>query len=100
MDRPLPYNIDAEEALLGSMILDESIIPELAFLRAEDFYRQKHQWMFKACMALHHRQVRLDFITIVDELESMKRFDGVGGHTFISQLMMRVPTAIHFKHYA
>ena len=100
MDRPLPYNIDAEEALLGSMMLDESIIPELAFLRAEDFYRQKHQWIWRACMALHTRQVRLDFITIVDELESMKRFADAGGHAFISQLMMRVPTAIHFKHYA
>ena len=50
----LPYNIEAEEALLGSLILDESIAAELGHLRAEDFYRLKHQIMFKACMALHH----------------------------------------------
>ncbi len=100
MDRPLPYNIDAEEALLGSILLDESIIPELAFLRAEDFYRNSHQWVFQACMALHTRQVRIDFVTIVDELESMKRFADAGGHVFISKLMMRVPSAIHAKHYA
>ena len=101
IDRPLPFNIEAEEALLGSLILSaDGIVQVLPLVKKQDFYREKHAWLYDVLVTLHQRQVAPDFVTIVDELERRNQFSKFGGHTALSELMMRVPTAIHLDHYA
>ena len=101
IDRPLPFNIEAEEALLGSLMLDaDGIVQVLPLVKTKDFYREKHAWLYDVLVTLHQRQVAPDFVTIVDELERRDQLKPFGGHAALSQLMTRVPTAIHLDHYA
>ena len=99
--RPVPYNIDAEECVLASLMLDYQKITEIsAFLEASHFYREKHQWVYEALLALHQRGLPADLVTVADELERRKRLGDVGGPVALSALQMRLPTAIHVVHYA
>ena len=101
IDRPLPFNIEAEEALLGSLMLNaEGIVQVLPVLSKQDFYREKHAWLYDVLVTLHERHMAPDFVTIVDELERREQLDKFGGHAALSKLMIRVPTAIHIDHYA
>jgi len=69
MNRPsqktVPQNVDAEEAVLGALMIDpEGIFRVLSFLRGEDFYLKKHQWIFEAVLTIHERRDPIDFLTI------------------------------------
>lgn len=100
IERPLPYNIEAEEAVLGSMLMDADAIPKVApFLRPDDFYREKHSWIFEALLNLHERGEPADMLTVVDELERIERLSNVGGPAAINELVLRVPTALHVEYY-
>ena len=101
IDRPLPFNIEAEEALLGSLMLNaDGIVQVLPLLKKQDFYREKHVWLYDVLVTLHQRNMAPDFVTIVDELERREQLDKFGGHAALSKLMNSVPTAIHLDHYA
>jgi replicative DNA helicase len=96
-----PQNIEAEEAVLGAILIDpDAIIRIAAFLRAEDFYREKHTWIYDAVLALHERREAVDFLTVCDELERQGQLAEVGGAGFITTLINAVPTSIHAEHYA
>ena len=72
----------------------------LPLVKKQDFYREKHAWLYDVLVTLHQRQVAPDFVTIIDELERRDQLKQFGGHAALSQLMTRVPTAIHIDHYA
>ena len=98
--RILPYNIEAEEAVLGATLIDPEAITKIApFLRPEDFYREKHRWIYEALLNLHERDEPADELTIADELERMGRLSDVGGIAAIHELALKVPTALHIEHY-
>ncbi len=69
-------------------------------LRPEDFYREKHGWIYDAILILHERREPVDFLTVCDELERREQLDEVGGAAFITSLINAVPTSIHAEHYA
>ncbi|MFC2015868.1 replicative DNA helicase [Chloroflexota bacterium] len=101
IERLPPQNIEAEEAVLGAILIDpDAIIRIAAFLRAEDFYREKHTWIYDAVSALHERREAVDFLTVCDELERRGQLAEVGGAAFITTLINAVPTSIHAEHYA
>ena len=101
INRPLPFNIEAEQAVLGSLMLDgDAIMQVLPFLSKEDFYRETHAWLYDVLVTLHERRQAADFVTIIDELERRDKLEEFGGHAALSKLMICVPTAIHLEHYA
>jgi replicative DNA helicase len=101
IERLPPQNIEAEEAVLGALLIDPDAIIRLAtILRAQDFYREKHGWIYDAVLTLHERREPVDFLTVCDELERRRQLDEVGGPAFISMLINAVPTSIHAEHYA
>jgi replicative DNA helicase len=69
-------------------------------IRPEDFYREKHGWIYDTVLALHERREPIDFLTVCDELERREQLDQVGGTAFITALVNAVPTSIHAEHYA
>jgi replicative DNA helicase len=69
-------------------------------LKPEDFYREKHGWVYETALILHERREPIDFLTVCDELERRGQLDEVGGATFITTLINVVPTSIHVEHYA
>lgn len=93
--------MEAEEAVLGSILIDpDAIIRVAAILKPEDFYREKHGWIYDTALILHERREPIDFLTVCDELERREQLSEVGGAAFITTLINFVPTSIHAEHYA
>jgi replicative DNA helicase len=100
-DRLPPQNIEAEQSVLGSLLIDPDVILKVSsFLRPEDFYRETHQAIYRAMLALHERRLPTDLITVVDELGRQNQLDLVGGAAYLTSLINMVPTSIHAEHYA
>ncbi len=100
-ERMAPHNTEAEEAALGSLLIDPDAIFKVAsFLGPEDFYREKNGWIYDAIGDLHNRREPADFVTLCDELERRGQLEEVGGAAYITSLINAVPTAIHAEYYA
>jgi len=101
VERPVPKNIEAEEATLGSILIDRDAITQVSsFLRPQDFYREKHRWTFEAMLSLQDRAEPIDYLTLCDELERIERLEAVGGSASVADLLNVVPTAVHAEYYA
>ena len=101
IERLPPQNVDAEEAVLGAILIDPDAIVRVAtILNPEDFYREKHGWIYDTALTLHDRREPIDLLTVCDELDRRDRLDEVGGPAFITALVNAVPTSIHAEHYA
>jgi len=99
--KSIPANIEAERAVLGSLMIDPDAIIKVAnFLRAEDFFRERHSWLYEAMLALNERREPLDFVTIVDELERRNQLEEIGGPAYLTELITNTPTALYIDHYA
>jgi len=96
----VPHNIEAEEAVLGALLIDpEALFRVSPFLQGEDFYVQKNGWIYDAVTALHERRDPVDFVTLCDELEARGQLKDVGAAAYITQLINSVPSAIHVVAY-
>src|SRR6478672_1354366 len=101
VERPVPYDISAEEAVLGSLLLDRDAIIKVApFLRPEDFYREAHGWIYGAVLDLYGRREPGDAVTLSAELERHGRLEVVGGYSRLIELSNHTPTAVHIEYYA
>ncbi len=99
-DRMVPHSVEAEEAVLGSLLIDpEAVFQVATFLRPDDYYIQKHAWIYEAILALHERREPVDFLTLCDELERREQLEEVGGAAYITHLINAVPSAIHVEAY-
>jgi replicative DNA helicase len=100
-DRTVPSNAEAEQAVLGALLIDpDAIIRVAPIVRPEDFYLEKHAWIFEAIIALHERREPIDFLTLVTELERREKINDIGGSGYIASLINATPTAIHVEQYA
>jgi replicative DNA helicase len=100
IDKLAPQAIDAEQSVLGSILIDRDAILKVAdFLRPVDFYRQQHADIYESMVALHGQREPIDLITLGDELTRRERLDDVGGPAYLANLMNVVPTAVHVEHY-
>jgi replicative DNA helicase len=95
------WSLEAEEAVLGSLMIDNSsIIKIIPILKEGDFYREKHQYIFEAIRVLHECGCPCDPVTLTDEIERKGQLGDVGGPAAITELFQRVPTALHVEYYA
>jgi len=100
-DKTIPQNIEAEEAVLGALLIDaEAIFRVLSFLRVEHFYLQKHRWIYEAILGLHEQREPVDFLTLTAALERQEQLQAIGGSAYILQLISAVPSAINIESYA
>lgn len=100
-DKLQPHNIEAEEAVLGSLLIDpDAIIRVATFLTPADFFLQRHAWIYEAIRDLHDRREPADLVTLVDELERRGKLDEIGGSAFLTRLINATPTSIHVEYYA
>src|SRR5438093_1375797 len=96
-----PQNLDAEESVLGAMMLSPGAIGAVSeVLSASDFYRESHAKIYKAALQLYGRGDPVDAITLVDELEQRGQLDEIGGRVRIHELATLVPAAANAAHYA
>lgn len=101
MERLPPQNIEAEQSVLGSLLIDrEAIVKVAAFLQRDDFYREAHAQIYAAILDLHERREPADFVTLTDELQRREQLEAVGGAAYLTSLINSVPTSIHVEYYA
>jgi replicative DNA helicase len=96
-----PQNLDAEESVLGAMMLSPGAIGAVSeILDAADFYRDSHSKIYRAALALYARGEPVDAITLVDELEQRGELEDVGGRSRVHELAALVPASANAGHYA
>ncbi|MEI8165209.1 MAG: replicative DNA helicase [Chloroflexales bacterium] len=101
VERAVPYDLAAERATLGALLLErEAIIAVAPILSPDHFYLEKHAHIYEAALACYHRREPPDLATVSAELRRQDRFDGVGGITMLGELTDAVPTAVHVEYYA
>ena len=95
-----PQNLEAEEAVLGSILLEQdSIISVMEFLVPDYFYRVAHQLIFAAMIELNQNSEAIDPITVSEKLRQKNQIDNVGGEAGIIELLDKVPTAANVEFY-
>lgn len=98
--RVLPHSDDAEQAVLGCVLIDEDApVAIISELKPEDFYEPAHKQIFTAMSALYNRDKPIDYVTLVEELTEAGVIDSVGGMSYIISLTNYVPSAANYRHY-
>lgn len=101
MDKPVPANIQAEEAIIGSIIFDpESIDRIKEWLPAKAFYVKRFQKIYTVSITLRAEGKHADFITLVDWFASRKLLDDIGGTVILSKLLSQTVSAVNLDRYA
>ncbi len=96
-----PQNIEAEQSVLGSLLMDKDAIIKVAdILRTDDFYREDHATIYGCILKLFEKRKPIDVVTLTDELEKDKKLKDVGGASYITTLVNSVPTSAHVTTYA
>jgi len=99
-DNMPPHDIEAEKAVLGSMLIDsEGIFKIATFLAPEDFFNPENQLVYEACFSLYQRNEGINQITVARELAQKGKFEEVGGAAYLSHLVSTVPTSLHIEYY-
>jgi len=100
LDKIPPQNLEAEMAVLGSMLIDEAAISvSIESLDAYSFYKDTHQKIFESISDLYNANKAVDLITLTDELKRKDNLEAVGGVSFLTALVNSVPTAANINHY-
>ncbi|MGP2528567.1 replicative DNA helicase [Acidaminococcus sp. LBK-2] len=100
-ERIPPQNIEAEQSVLGAMLLSREAIDKAGEILSEgDFYRPDNRIIFSAIMDLHSRNEAVDLVTVTEELRKMGKLDAIGGTTAITALSNAVPTAANVVYHA
>ena len=95
-----PHDIEAEQAVIGSMITDrDAVISAVETLKPDAFYRDDNKAIFEAILNLYKKAEPIDIITLKDELESMNKFEQVGGYEYLASLPEKVPTTANVQKY-
>ena len=100
-ERVPPQNIEAEQSVLGAMLIDkEAIAKATEILSAEDFYREAHRVIFSAMLEIYNKNEAVDMITVTDILRRDNKLEDVGGIAYITSLANVVLTAANVKYHA
>jgi replicative DNA helicase len=98
--RSLPHNLEAEQSVLGCMIIDKTSIAQMAeALKGEDFYRDSHKIIFTSIVEMFMKDMPVDMITLIEHLRSCDRLEAAGGITYISEISNSVPSTAHLNSY-
>ena len=97
----LPQNIEAEQSVLGGILIDNEALPKvLEIIEPNDFYRDNHKKIFLAFLELFENNIPLDIITVTELLQKKGELTNVGGATYLASLVDSVPTTANITHYA
>lgn len=101
VDRIPPQDLEAEKALLGSIMLRPDVVFDvLDSVEAESFYSERHRVIFKAMFELASKREPIDLLTVTTKLREQKELEGIGGTPYVSELLNTVPSATNVDYYA
>ena len=99
IERLPPHSQEAEQAVLGSIMINPDCLVELDFLKPAQFYMGIHEWIYEAMQALADRGMPIDYVTLTEQLAKDEKLEKIGGDSYIVSLLNAVPTAINAVHY-
>ena len=100
-EKLLPHDLEAEEAVVGSLLIDgDSFVRISSLIKPEDFYRERNQLCYAACRSLFERNEAIDQVTLARELSRTNQLESAGGMAYLSHLVSVTPTSAHSEHYA
>ena len=95
-----PHDVEAEQAVIGSMLTDkDAVVSSIEVLKEDDFYREDNRLIYSAMLNLYNRAEPIDLITVKSELETMGKFEQVGGFEYLTELPEKVPTTANAVKY-
>lgn len=98
--RSLPQSIEAEQSVIGSMIIDKSAIAQVAEkLTEDDFYRDGHKIIYKSIFEMFKNDMAVDLVTLLEYLKSTDQLEKAGGVTYITEVSSSVPTTANLSSY-
>jgi replicative DNA helicase len=96
-----PHDVEAEEAVIGSLLIDPDAILKVAVsLKSDDFFSETNRVIYQACLSLYQRNEVINQITVAHELMRQDKLEQIGGAAFLSHLISNVPTSLHAEYYA
>ncbi len=96
-----PNDSDAEEAVIGSLLIDGAAIFQISdFLKETDFYYETNRWLYEACISLYQRNDAINQVTLAQELSHQDKLESCGGTSHLSYLISICPTSMDIEHYA
>jgi replicative DNA helicase len=101
LDRLPPQNIEAEQSVLGAILLENESLPSaMGLLKPEDFYKDSHRKIFAAMLDLYEKNEPIDLITLTEQMEKKAQLEEIGGAAYLSALVNLVPTSANVKYHA
>lgn len=100
LDRLLPNNIDAEQAVLGCIINNSDSLIDIEFLVTDDFYLSKHKKIYETLKSLFNRKIAIDLVTVLEEIRKRNILDECGGVTYVSELATSYFSSVNVITYA
>lgn len=101
IDRIPPQNVEAEQAVLGAMLIEREAISKVAeFLQPDDFYREAHRLIYSAMLNLFNKNDAVDMVTVIEVLRKDEKLEGAGGIAYVTSLANSVPTAANVLYHA
>ena len=101
IDRIPPHNLDAEQSLLGAILIDKDAITKIGDVtHTSDFYKDAHALIFDAMIELYEKHQPIDILSITNRLDETNQLDRIGGRRYLMELSNAVPTSSNVKHYA
>ncbi|WP_142413690.1 replicative DNA helicase [Hathewaya massiliensis] len=98
--KTLPYNIEAEQSVLGSMLKDRTAIAgAVEMLKGEDFYKDSHKVIFNTILSLYQKDIPVDMITLLEELKSTSKIEESGGITYVTEVNNSVISTANVNSY-
>lgn len=99
-DQLAPHSIEAEEAALGTVLIDPGNMNNILWLQNDDFFIVRHAWIWESMKALHERRMPLDYLTITSDLEQRGRLAEIGGAAYVLSLINKTPSGLNAEGYA
>lgn len=94
-----PHSIEAEEAVIGSVLINPEALEVSSFLQPADFFELKHSWLWETLQAMHQRSEAIDNLTLVDALRNRGKLEEVGGPAYVTHLVNSTPTHLYAETY-
>ena len=101
LDRLPPQNIEAEQSVLGAILLENEILASaVEMLAPEDFYKDSHKKIFLAMLDLYKKNEPIDLITLTEQLSRKEQIEEIGGASYLSHIVNLVPTSANIKYHS
>ncbi|MEK6692029.1 MAG: replicative DNA helicase [Nitrospirota bacterium] len=101
LERVPPQNIEAEQSVLGAILLDNDAINKaLEVISTEDFYKEAHRKIFKKMCDLSEKNEAIDLVTLTEILKKNNEIEGIGGVSYLASLVNIVPTAANIRYHS